>query len=225
MPKFIDLTGKKFNRLTVVKKAENVNGLTAWLCLCECGNEVVLAGKYLKSNNTKSCGCLKLEGLTNRSLRHGATTGRTMTPEYRVWAQMKKRCLNPKCRGYENYGGRGIEVCSRWNSFENFLDDMGKKPAPNYSIERIDVNGNYEPGNCEWIPFENQCNNKRTSHLVTAFGETKSMMAWAKDERCSVSYTTLRGRLNEYGWTPERAITAPGIRERDGRGRYINDCE
>lgn len=135
--------------------------------------------------------------------RHGWNGSQT----YRIWCHMKERCLNPRNIGWKNYGGRGIKVCDRWMSFENFLADMGPRPE-RMTIERKDSNGNYEPENCCWASTEEQANNRSTNRKLTAFGETKSASMWAADARCGVTYDGLMKRL-QYGWTDVEAITRP----------------
>ncbi len=128
---------------------------------------------------------------------------------YTVWRKMKQRCYDPKARGFSFYGGRGITVCQRWlDSFENFLADMGERPD-GMSIDRINVNGNYEPGNCRWATNEQQSGNRRNTFLVTAFGETKCAGHWAHDPRCVVPGYSVLQRVKRLGWDGERAITTP----------------
>lgn len=144
-------------------------------------------------------------GLDNQ--RKAATANKTHgmceSPAYRSWAGIIQRCTNPKCKAWESYGGRGITVCERWLKFENFFADMGPR-APDLSIERIDVNGNYEPGNCKWATKKEQYNNKRNTRLLTHQGETATMSEWAR--RCGLEPTTLLTRM-ERGWSVERALT------------------
>ena len=152
-----DLTGKAYDRLTVIGMAYRDRfGNAHWLCECECGNEVVIRGSNLNAGRSRSCGCLNLERLTSHGHR---TTKPTRT--YKSWISMKERCLNPKNPGFVYYGERGIQVCKRWlDSFENFLEDMGERP-PDTSIDRINVDGSYEPSNCRWADAVTQANNKR----------------------------------------------------------------
>lgn len=148
------MTGRKYGKLTVLKRADRLNGRIAWLCKCECGNENVVRGDDLRTGNTKTCGC--------SSIVHGHnTTTRGRTPEHSSWGHMMQRCYNKNNNMYEFYGAKGVKVCDRWHEFKNFLDDMGEKPTSEHSIDRIDVYGNYEPDNCRWATREQQDRNTR----------------------------------------------------------------
>jgi hypothetical protein len=153
-------TGDRYNRLTIIREVEpqiikNFARIRRrFECKCDCGNIWIGNLFALRNGTTKSCGCYNLEKKTTHNKKH--------TKEYRVWLNMKTRCYNPKDISYKNYGGRGIRVCDRWiNSFENFYTDIGPKPNPEYSIDRIDVNGNYEPSNCKWSTIIEQNMNRR----------------------------------------------------------------
>lgn len=161
MGAFIDLRGRVFGRLTVLAQAgHNVHRCILWLAQCECGNKHVARGDDLRNGKTRSCGCLLIEDRKTRVASHR----RTKTPEYRTWMAMKDRCCRSSNAAWERYGGRGIRVCDRWlHSFENFYADMGDKPTPKHSIDRINNNGDYEPGNCRWATTSEQAANTSAS--------------------------------------------------------------
>lgn len=176
MGKINDLSGRRFGRLTAMEYAGRKNGRTLWRCLCDCGNETITGYSNLLNGITKSCGCLGME--TRIRTGHNNRTSASMSlcdnlrshPLYGLWLSMLTRCYNKKHRCYKHYGGRGIKVCERWlpknMGFENFLNDIGERPSTEYTLDRVDVNGNYCPENCRWANHAQQANNKTNSVIV-----------------------------------------------------------
>ncbi len=194
---FEDLTGRKFGRLRVVscagqaKKCDNYR----WECHCDCGEVVIVKAANLKNRYSRSCGCSQR--------KHMATN----TPEYQAWQGMKNRCHNPNDASFSRYGGRGIKVCDQWrNDFKAFLRNVGPRPSRQHSLDRINNDGNYEPGNVRWALADRQARNRSNNVLVTHDGETLTAVEWA--ERLGIPASTFRKRL-EKGWTHERAVTTP----------------
>jgi len=203
-PGFIDKTGEKIGRLTVVGYAgSSKERIALWFCRCECGNFTRVHKRSLEIGNTKSCGCLHSEGGSQAT--HGHTKNGKMTPEYKTWSSMMDRVSNPKNSNYMYYGGRGISVCERWLKFDKFFADMGERPD-GMSIDRIDVNGNYEPSNCRWATIEEQNNNKRNTRHVSHIGKTQNCTQWEKE--LGLNKGSLYNRLKR-GWTMDDAITKP----------------
>lgn len=169
--------GLRFGRLTVISLARIHKSHSVWRCICTCGNETEALQSHLARGGVRSCGCLKKEELADRVSKHKMTNSK----EYSSWCGMKYRCHNPKCRYYKNYGGRGIIVCDKWlNSFESFIDDMGPMPEGKYSLDRIDVNGNYEPTNCRWATDHTQGRNRRNNHWIEYQDKRMITADWAK---------------------------------------------
>lgn len=208
MGKFIDLSGKSFGRLKVLHRAvtRKSNKKTLWKCLCFCGNECTVDGGALASGRTQSCGCLRREVSATRGkfsiktaqtvrFKHGCEPFRL----YKIWTGMKNRCFNPKNKDYQNYGGRGIEVCSEWCAdFKIFRDwALSNGYAENLSIERINNNLGYSPSNCTWIPIEEQQKNKRTSHRIHFNGEEHSLAEWSSI--LGICASTLSWRYRHHG--------------------------
>ena len=200
-----DETGKRYGRLTVIEKHhQDKRREWHWLCKCDCGNQTVVSGNKLRSGHTTSCGCLQEE---HRKKGINKTHGMSDTPLYIAWLNMRHRCYYPKNNMYKHYGARGIKVCDEWlNSSETFIRwALANGYKEGLTIDRINVDGNYEPGNCRWVTKKEQFLNRTDSHLVTAFGKTQTIKEWA--EQTGIKYDTIERRLNAYGWNAEDAVS------------------
>lgn len=211
MGRFKDLTGQKFDRLTVIKRAgTSKSGKALWLCECSCRehNQITTTTSNLITGNTKSCGCLHKES-AKRTGKANIIHGDTDTRLYRIFRGMKDRCYNSKNKDYARYGGRGIAVCEEWkndySSFKNWALSNGYKDT--LTIERKDYNKNYCPENCEWITMEQQQRNKSSNRTITYNGETMILVEWA--EKLGIPYKVLCARINDKGHTFEEAINMP----------------
>lgn len=180
MGRRVEMTGRVFGRLTVIEKTDrrSSSGDIFWRCQCECGNRAEVNGGALRRGESRSCGCLFLEVAAEKFRKLLTKHGKSGTSTHTVWMGMKQRCESPGASKFAIYGGRGIKVCDRWQSFSNFLADMGERP-PGMSIDRIDPDGDYEPGNCRWATQLEQQNNRRNNRMVLVNGErmTVSMAA------------------------------------------------
>lgn len=201
MPKFIDLTGRKFTRLTVIKRGPNKKNATRWRCICDCGTTTLVHSYSLLKETSKSCGCLKNENTAKLNVTHGMSHH----PLYSVWFSMVGRCTNPKKPDYPRYGGRGITVCEQWMSFSNFYADMGERPDGT-SIDRIDNNKGYYPSNCRWASHTVQARNKNNNHIVEYNGEAHCVTEWA--EITGITADAIHFRLKR-GWSAEKTLTTP----------------
>jgi hypothetical protein len=201
----IDLTGMRFTRLVAVERSGRTSSSgTVWRCNCDCGRQTMVPIGALRKGNTKSCGCLVTEWSRSLNKKHGLSN----TVEYRLWVGMITRCTNPKRNKYQDYGGRGIVVCDRWrSSFEDFFSDMGHRPSPRHSIERINNDGNYEPTNCKWATKREQLRNTRRNRILALNGESHPLVVWT--ERLGVDKNTISRRIAS-GWSLEAALTTKG---------------
>lgn len=210
-PAFQDLFGRTFGMLEVVGPSYTKNWRRFWPCRCACGVEKDVSASDLLGDNTKSCGCGKSVLISKKITKHGGGTRRgRYAAEYGIWRAMLNRCFNKNVPGYKDYGARGITVCDRWrHSFEAFLADVGPRPSPEMELDRENNDGNYEPGNVRWVTAAKNCRNRRTCHLVTAFGQTKTVIEWAEEK--GLRPKCLYKRLSD-GWSPEEAIATPSRR-------------
>ncbi len=186
---------------------------------CRCGKEYITRLSYVINGYSLSCGCYNREMTSLKLTKHKLIK----SAEYRTWSSMRERCLNKNNQDFKHYGGRGIAICERWlnleNGFLNFFADMGKKPTPKHSIDRINTNGNYEPNNCKWSTHTEQVRNTNRNHYITHNGETKCLTEWA--EQLGINAGTLSGRLLNYGYTFEEAIN-PNFKRRPFGLRHGN---
>ena len=201
MSKFIDLSGQKFNQLTVVERVKS-NSSTRWKCKCDCGNFTEVTSANLKNGAVKSCGCLR------HKHSHNYLHGKSKSALYQMWKSMLYRCESPKNIAYKFYGARGITVCDEWHNFSVFEKWVKEtKPNADYTIERIDVNKGYYPNNCTWIPLNKQANNRRSCVMITYNNDTHNLMEWCK--LLNLDYKRVHNRMYKLGWTFEKAISTP----------------
>jgi hypothetical protein len=204
----IDRTGIRYGRLVALRLAGKQGHRLLWECQCDCGKKSVHLGEALSAGITKSCGCQKLRGLIERNQR-SATHGMTNTPEFNTWQGIKQRCYWPRYSQFHRYGGRGITVCDRWlgkGGFENFLTDMGKRPTRFHQLDRVNNDGNYEPGNCRWATPKEQADNRSTTVMLVAFGRKQAVGKWSKE--FGIPSFTVINRIKS-GWPVEKALTQP----------------
>lgn len=202
-----DIAGKKFHRLTVIGLSDRRwrSGFL-WECACDCGATHYARSAFLIAGTVKSCGCWRQQTARNNGASV-STHSMTGTREYMSWTAMLARCGNPNNVGYKHYGGRGISVCEHWRSFENFYSDMGPRP-PRTSLDRINVDGNYEPSNCRWATPQQQASNKRGSIAVMYAGKMRTLV-----EVCSMTKVPpdIARRRIRRGWDIDRAVSIPPL--------------
>lgn len=209
--KRLDLAGKRFGRLIVLKETFNrsSNGCVVWLCQCDCGNKKEIAsGKLLRKIEnipTRSCGCIRIENIKKLGLLQ--THGMHKTRQYRIWAHIKDRCTNPNYSQFKDYGGRGISYDPRWEFFEGFWEDMKEGYSDKLSIDRKDNNGNYCKDNCKWSTRFEQMGNIRNNRIITFNGKTQIVSEWSRE--LNIPTNVLSYRLGKGEWSIEKALTTP----------------
>lgn len=199
-----DLVGQRFGRLLVVDKNKRIGNHQYWHCVCNCGSTKNIRGDVLINGSTQSCGCYAKEVLLKKVTTHGLSK----TSIYRVHSNMIERCYCPENNHFHSYGGRGISVCKEWEDvmvFWSWAIDSGYKEG--LTLDRINVNGNYEPSNCRWATPKEQSNNTRRNIFKEHNGETKTMKQWS--EHCGIDYYTFRARIRKLHWPIEKALTTP----------------
>ena len=218
MPKRVyapPVPGSRFGRLVSVEiQDRSKRGEARWLCRCDCGNECAVLHGNLVNGHTSSCGCLMRERATTANIRHGDCCRGNIAPEHQAWDGMIKRCHNPNCKSYSDYGARGITVCQRWrNSYEDFLNDAGRRPSSLHSLDRIDNSLGYQPGNVRWALRLTQNRNTRANHFIEFNNQRKTASEWAL--QTGIKSGSILFRLS-HGWSVERALTEPAIVGKNG---------
>jgi hypothetical protein len=198
MPAILNLIGQTFGRLTVLSQAPFQGGRSQWHCVCECGAEKIVNSNLLRRGRTQSCGCLNQE--------RRSTHGLSKEPEYMPWKAMVARCTNPNSTSWPLYGGRGITVHPSLMTPQGLIAEIGRRPSPRHTIERIDNEGHYEPGNICWATQKEQNRNQRSNRLLTYQGRTQCLAAWAEEMGLTTQLVWQRLRA---GWSVERALTQP----------------
>lgn len=200
MPKIIDLTGKKFGRLTVIEKSnERSSGSIKWICTCECGNTVSVVSRDLRNGHTKSCGCIP----KGHKVEHGMSNTRI----YNIWSHMRRRCKDKKREDYSRYGGKGITVCNEWESFSAFYEwAMANGYKDILTIDRIDNEKGYSPENCRWVDIYAQAQNRRCCLYYEKDGDIKTLAEWCRE--LELDYHLIYCRIRR-GWSFDRAISEP----------------
>ena len=206
MGKMIDKTGNIYGNLIVIAHSHSVfrnprqGSYQYWICRCFCGEVKTVLANNLTTGKTKSCGCLRTELVKKMATKHNGFG----TPEYRAWSSMLSRTHYSTAKKFHRYAGRGISVCKEWLNFENFIKDMGKRPSPLHTIDRINNDGDYEPTNCRWATKKQQARSRCSSRHIEHNGQTKTLAEWA--EQTGMDWDTLGERLKR-GWSIEKSLT------------------
>jgi len=207
------VSGQRFGRLVAVSfDSRGPRGRALWSFRCDCGTEATKRTDAVLSGQVQSCGCLQRESRKLVNTKHGQNPKGGPTPEYRCWQNMMTRCRNQNYEKRHSYGGRGISVCERWENFEAFFADMGQRPSPAHSIDRVDNDGNYEPGNCRWATLAEQTRNRRSNHIITFQGQQMCLK-----DACALAgqpYKTVWTRVKR-GYSVEEALAATRYSLRD----------
>lgn len=213
-PNLIDLTGQTFNRWTVLSRAKQSphSRSTRWRCKCACGTIGDIRSTQLRQGVSMSCGCLVIDigNLKNKTHGHSQNGERKRSQAYEAWGSMKSRCLNAKHAAFARYGGRGIRICERWKSFENFLADMGEPPTKKHTLDRENNNGDYEPSNCRWATWKQQQQNRRNNRIIEFNGERRCAADWA--DKTGLSRYVIYWRIRQ--GMPPAEIFGPLLRVR-----------
>jgi hypothetical protein len=203
----IDLVGQRYGALLVQNYAGSDGRNAVWNCLCDCGATKTVRAARLRCGEATSCGCVSRLKAREQSTRHGEIVGGRRSREYLAWQSMRSRCRRPTDKRFAEYGGRGIKICDRWEVFENFLADMGRKPSPRHSLDRYpDNNGNYEPGNCRWATPEEQNRNRRNTIIVECGYERIPLVEACA--RLKVDYFAVHSRMRKGATFAEAAAKA-----------------
>ncbi len=204
----IEMSGLRFGRLVVLGRGSRGSGPEVhWFCRCDCGAEKLFSGYKIRSGHTKSCGCFSRDAVASLNLTHGHARGRKHSATYETWSAMLGR-VGPSSDKAAFYFSRGIRVCERWRRFEEFVADMGERPDGR-TLDRINNDGNYEPGNCRWATKTEQSRNRRNNVVLTHGGHTATVPEWA--EKTGINAKALRRRVS-LGWSDKEALTRPVCR-------------
>lgn len=203
----------RFGRLLVVGRSLHRGAQARWVCKCDCGIELTVRGQDLRNGHTQSCGCLHAEITRSIAAKHNKTHGMTDTPIYAVWRGMMNRCYSSRSESFASYGARGIKVCQEWHAFDAFYQDMGRlRPSRRHSIDRIDNDGDYRPGNVRWVLPVVQQNNRRNNIRVSHNGQALTVSQWARI--AGLSRETLQGRIARNWPMPLALALPPNSRQR-----------
>lgn len=205
----IDISGNRFGRLIAIDRGHDGKRLK-WICRCDCGGMAFAHIESLRGGNTTSCGCAQRDAVSKMRLSHGQTVGEVRgqkrSKEYVTWACMVNRCHNPNATDAKHYGERGITVCDAWRKdFSTFLRDVGMAPSKRHTIDRIDNERGYEPGNVRWVTMTVQANNRRSNRMIEFNGRRMTLAEWSRVT--GISYGTLKQRINR-GWALDKALTS-----------------